>query len=313
MARQILRYPYEALTDRTDYLQIDIVSYQSVKERTGNLVSGSSSRIIGSGENSTKGLGKIDKKNLSNSSLKEDQGTIFLPMPSNIQDGNAVTYADDSLNGIAAAAADKIVDVFDTNLKPQDLAAKFDGLAGLLDKTTPEGQALLSTMNKALAAQAVGIFGGNITVDQLFARQQGEILNPNMELLFNGVTLRSFKFSFKLTPRSEKEAEQVQLIIRSLKQNMAPKTGSNQYFLKAPNIFELRYKSGITEHPFLHKFKQCALTDMSVNYTGENVYATYAGNLKSPVSMIMDLTFKELEPIYNEDYNLANSGPGVGY
>jgi len=322
MARQILRYPYEALTDKTDYLQIDIVSYQSVKERTGNLVSGSASRIIGSyrgqdstdlSVNDTSGLGKIDKKNLSNSSLKEDQGTIFLPMPSNIQDGNAVTYADDSLNGIAAAAADKIVDVFDTDLKPQDLAAKFSGLAGLLDSSTAEGKALLSTMNKALAAQAVGIFGGNITVDQLFARQQGEILNPNMELLFNGVTLRSFKFSFKLTPRSEKEAEQVQLIIRSLKQNMAPKTGSNQYFLKAPNIFELRYKSGITEHPFLHKFKQCALTDMSVNYTGENVYATYAGNLKSPVSMIMDLTFKELEPIYNEDYNLANSGPGVGY
>jgi len=44
---------------------------------------------------------------------------------------------------------------------------------------------------------------------------------------------------------------------------------------------------------------------MSVNYTGENVYATYADG--TPVSMVMTLTFKELLPVYEEDYvNRAN-------
>ena len=38
----------------------------------------------------------------------------------------------------------------------------------------------------------------------------------------------------------------------------------------------------------LNKFKQCFLTDISVNYTAEGVYATYEG--REPVSMIMDLT-----------------------
>ena len=86
--------------------------------------------------------------------------------------------------------------------------------------------------------------------------------------------------------------------------NMAPKVtsgrGTASLFLNTPNVFELRYKSGAANHPFLHRFKQCFLTDINVNYTAEGVYATYEG--REPVSMIMNLTFKELEPIYDQDY-----------
>ena len=51
----------------------------------------------------------------------------------------------------------------------------------------------------------------------------------------------------------------------------------------------------------MNRFKPCALTDISGNYTGENVYATYGDG--TPVSMIMTLTFKELVPVYEDDYN----------
>ena len=43
------------------------------------------------------------------------------------------------------------------------------------------------------------------------------------------------------------------------------------------------------------------MTDISVNYTGEGVYATY--NNGTPVSMIMNLSFKEVAPIYDIDYD----------
>ena len=150
----------------------------------------------------------------------------------------------------------------------------------------------------------VGALGGNVSINQLLARSEGQILNPNMEMLFNGPTIRNFRFSFKMTPRSREEAEQCKLIIRTMKMNMAPKVTSGRggvsLFLNTPNVFQLRYKTGFRNHPFLHKFKQCFLTDISVNYTGEGVYATYEN--REPVSMIMDLTFKELEPIYDQDY-----------
>ena len=39
---------------------------------------------------------------------------------------------------------------------------------------------------------------------------------------------------------------------------------------------------------------------MTVNYTGDGVYATYDNG--TPVSMIMTLNFQELTPVYAEDY-----------
>ena len=55
------------------------------------------------------------------------------------------------------------------------------------------------------------------------------------------------------------------------------------YFLKHQMYLNYDIKKEVRDHPFLHKFKQCFLTNVSVNYTGEGVYATYDD--ATPVSM----------------------------
>ena len=254
-------------------------------------------------------------------------GSIILQMPSNIQDGNAVDYGESKMNTLIGAAAGAIGSVINKTGEAINEGVKGDQegakntmaeLSGDLKKTLGADSSLMDaaaqfTTAKATSA-ALGALGGNVSTAQLLARETGNIFNPNMELLFNGPTLRSFNFSFKMTPRSPSEAEECKNIIRSFKLNMAPKTkntgsiGGSGVFLKTPNVFELRYKKGGREHPFLHKFKQCFLTNISVNYTGEGVYTTYDD--ATPVSMNLDLTFKELEPIYDVDYDDAG---GVGF
>ena len=54
-----------------------------------------------------------------------------------------------------------------------------------------------------------------------------------------------------------------------------------------------------------------SLSDMQVTYTGEGVYATYDD--KTPVSMVLDLSFKEIEPIYDVDYDVRPGASAVGY
>lgn len=298
---QILRYPYAALTDQTDYLQIDVLTYSrdglglvNTRGTFGNKASISGQPINGRNNNQA-----------------DVFTTVFLPMPSNIQDGNSVKYADDSLNGYVAQAINGITDIIDGGASA--IADPTKGTSQLTNgfqqlNSIITDDKVRQALNRTLAAQAVAIFGGNVTPDQILARQRGEIFNPNMELLFNGVTLRSFKFSFKMTPRNSRESTEVKQIIRLLKTKMAPKYVDTK-FLKTPDIFQLTYKKGNSEHPFLHRFKNCALTDMAVNYTGENIYATYGD--ATPVSIIMDLTFRELEPIYAEDY--TDDIGGVGY
>ena len=322
----ILRYPYDALTDKTDYLQIDIRQYQSVQEKSGSLVSGDSQRNF----NAETGL---EKTTATERPLKTN-GTIFLPIPSNVQDGNSVDFAAGNLDGLTAEVYSSVragIEGFDgvdlsKPFGPNGPASKVSELMGTLAAPlTNNAETFKKIFLAQIAAQAANIpLGGSLTRDAVFARQSGDILNQNVELLFNGVNLRSFKFSFKLTPRGPEEAKQVKLIINAFKRNMAPKLGSSDggdssnIFLSTPNVFNLTYKKGTDKHPFLHTFKQCALTDMSVNYTGEGVYATYGGSSKggegTPVSMILELGFKELEPIYDTDYNGDDDlTEGVGY
>ena len=96
---------------------------------------------------------------------------------------------------------------------------------------------------------------------------------------------------------------------------MAPKTGSNTtgagLLIEAPYVFLLKYKTGSQDHQYLNKFKPCALTSMGINYTGSCSYTTYAD--KTPVHMKLNLSFTELNPIYNEDYKEIPLSQGVGY
>ena len=309
------RYPLEALTESTDYLQFTIVEYQSVKERgSGSLVGSPGSRRIGP-------QGTRDK-------ATTILGSIILQMPSNIQDGNAVDYGESKMNTLMGAAAGvlgsgiegggEVLAAMVKGDKAEIEAAKSKMAKNMKGSVSGVDESIMDAASDFVTAKAtsaaLGALGGNVSAAQLLARQKGQIFNPNMELLFNGPTLRNFNFSFKMTPRSPEEALEVKNIIRMFKLNMAPKTkntgsvGGSGIFLKTPSVFELRYKKGAGEHPFLHKFKQCFLTNISVNYTGEGVYATYDD--ATPISMTMDLSFKELEPIYDVDYDFAD---GVGF
>ena len=308
------RYPLEALTETTDYLQLTIVEYQPTKQASGgSLVGAPGSRRIG--PNGTK-----DK-------AKKILGSIIMQMPANIQDGNAVDYGESKMNTLMGAAAGLIGSTIEGGGEAISAMLKGDkeGYQNAVNNMTGEMKNTVGTDSSIMdaAAQfanvkatsaAIGALGGNVSAADLLARQTGQIFNPNMELLFNGPTLRSFSFTFKMTPRSPAEAQECKNIIRSFKSNMAPKTkntgsiGGAGMFLKTPNVFELRYKKGNGDHPFLHKFKQCFLTNISVNYTGEGVYTTYDD--ATPVSMQIDLSFKELEPIYDVDYDDAG---GVGF
>ena len=54
------------------------------------------------------------------------------------------------------------------------------------------------------------------------------------------------------------------------------------------------------EHSFLPKIKECALTGFSMNYTPDGNYQTYENS--SMVAYEMSMSFKELEPIYHDEY-----------
>ena len=290
-----LRYPQKSIGKDDDYLEIGVIEYVANKSTLG--------------QDNLKLRSQTEAIQQSNQKAKQ---TIQLPIPSNIGDTNQVNWGDDSLNSLAIFGADQINKVLASKNIVGGGGALLNNVLGTGNKVLTQGGAQ-EAIKQAFTSALVNQLGANTTPEGLISRATGSVLNPNMELLFQGVNLRTFPFDFDFAPRDEKESNVVKEIIRIFKQSMAPRTGSNTegagLFISAPNIFLLKYKSGSQEHPYLNKFKPCALTSMGMNYTGSGSYATYAD--KTPVHMKLSLSFTELNPIYNEDYKPSDIG--VGY
>ena len=240
--------------------------------------------------------------------LEKSARFIFLPIPQQVSDAISVSYAEDTLNPLQAAGLKATAALIDN---PSELLKAGQKITDSLSQNLDPGT--ITALKAALSGQALNSLGANVSSAGIIGRATGQILQSNLELLFSGVTLRSFPFVYDFTPRDPREAEVVKGIIRTLKKAMVPKGGRDALFIKSPDVFALEYKSGNKNHPFLNSFKLCVLSDMSVNYTASGTYATYGD--ASPVHIQVQMTFKEINPVYAEDYdNLSKGGyKNVGY
>ena len=252
-----------------------------------------------------------------NSRMSRNQNIKYyveLPIPQEVSDSNTVSWGEDKMNifqlaGITAASQFQ-KDAGQSFQQALDFMQK-----GISFKGFDEGTQ--NAIRNAISGAAINQLGGNVSLSSIISRTTGQVLNSNLELLFGGVNLRSFPFSITFTPRYYEEMMEVKQIIRQLKSSMNAKgktmsAGSaSGAFLKSPDVFSLRYLHNGQDHPFLNQFKMCALTGMSVNYTNAGTYASYGDG--SPVSIRLNMTFKELNPIYSEDYDGMGESDGVGF
>ena len=227
-------------------------------------------------------------------SLVNAGGSVSLAIQSGITDSNGVGWNEQSANPIQLGAA--------------GISAQLqNGQTDVVERVISALQE--NSANKQVSSSVRSMlqlyFAGQAVNANIATKITGAIINPNLELLFNGPQLRPFTFNFKLSPRNQDESKEVKKILRFFKQNMAVRRGVKDLFLKSPNVFKIEYLyKKNTPHGGLNLFKSCALQNFSVDYTPEGSYATFyedSGN-GSMVSYNISLTFMELEPIYSDDY-----------
>jgi hypothetical protein len=233
----------------------------------------------------------------------EIKGSVTLPIQPSITDANTVEWGGENLNPLQAFGA------------AVAYGAQTD-IAGAAQQLGNETERLFRDSNFKNAAR-IFLAGKAVGVNGLLSRIGGAVLNPNMELLFQGPQLRPFSFTFRLSPRDRDEAKQVKYIIRFFKQNMSIKNTADNIFLKAPNIFEIKYINGVTgnDHTSLNRIKRCALQSCSVDYTPDGSYMTFndPDSGHPMTSYNLTLQFQELEPVTEKDYNDLNDLNAIGY
>jgi hypothetical protein len=250
---------------------------------------------------------------------KEIRGTLILPIPQSLPiNSQSAAWGQGQLSGLTAALVGAGQDVIESGNPFEGLAK---GVASFITKATSSAQTGLGqkTIQNFFATQAVqqllgqdqNLFG------EILSRETGAVINENIELLFRGVSLREgFSLAFDLAPRDADEARNIKEMVSFLKLEMSPRKGTKSgaaggLFLTAPSVFKVQYMSGGKPHPYLNRFKICALQNLALNFTGSNTYATYSDG--TPVHMQLSLQFQELTPIYAEDYESTEGKTGVGY
>lgn len=270
--KEIYYYPTSIQKNGQDFIKFDIIKYQTTK---------------------------IDKKNSSsiqekNYTKQESLATIILPIQPSITDRNLVEWGNNPLN-------------------PVELAG-YSLMSGKLDDVTSILGQLGDTVTKDENVKAITLYLKQkaINVEGLISRFGGAIVNPNLELIFQGPTLRPFNFTFRLSPRNDEEAIQVISIIRAFKEAMAPQSTTGGLFLATPNVFNISYHTIYRTkgednkekpHPSLNKIKTCALQSCDVDYTPDGSYMTFNNEKRTMTSYNLTLQFIELEPVTSKDYD----------
>ena len=282
------RYPLNKDSKPFDYLQVSALEYRPQQFTSEKSKSQRQS-----------GLGITEEAEARSMKLI---GSVFLPMQPGLQESNSVGWNQDSINAIQAAGANMVGSAVEGASESVTEAAK-----GFATATGDEAKSLLKNVD---SRDVAGYFAGQAVGANVLGRTTGQIVNPNLELLFSGPSLRSFNYTYRFTPREDKEAQEIKKIIKFFKKNMAPKKGKKgKLFLESPNVFKLKYffKNG-EEHPFLNKIKKCALQSCTVQYTPDGSYMTYDDG--SMTAYELSLGFKELNPIYAEEIEIDSNDMG---
>lgn len=260
-----------------------------------------------------------------NDRIEQAIGTVFLPMPAGIQDVKAVSWGQGNLNTFNAAIASKYGNdpVNFKSILSSVLGGALAGMAGAQTAAAfneytealntiggnPAGNALIGA---GLVDKITNFLGFGVDAETILARGAGIVSNQNTELLFQGPGLRTFSVAYKMTARSRTEAAMIRKIIRFFKQVSSPKkvrggAGSASLFLGTPDVFSIEFlTTGNREIPGVSRFKTCALTQITTDYTPDRQWMAFEDG--QPVSTTIMLQFAELEPIYENDYQRRVDG-----
>ena len=135
----------------------------------------------------------------------------------------------------------------------------------------------------------------------------GGAVNPRTDTLFGNVEYRTHDFTFKLIPRSKKEADDIDTILNVLHFYSLPDygTGTGNFFIGYPYEFVIT----MFNEKHINKIDRSVLTSLSVDHAGGDRVA-FAGDYY-PAATALTLSFKEVRLLGRDSEVIFRGDAGV--
>jgi len=281
------RYPETSFDNQTDYVKCTFYDYNPPFSTEGE-----------SGAAPT-----LDAYNASANNLGTPGATVHLYMPEDMEGEYGGTWGDQNISNFAAGALGSFGKAAGGDLG-KSIGSGFGAIKAMTENALTKGTAAAKLLQEGLGAANFG----SLTVNDIFSVTTGQVLNPNTEVLYKGPKMRNFSLNFKMAPRNSTEAEQIQKIIYAFKYATLPRYGGagddNLSFVRVPQIVDVSFMKGNSEHPWVTQFKPSVITSFQVSYTPDGAWATLPNG--SPVATSLKISFQELKMVYADE--LSDSG-----
>jgi hypothetical protein len=243
---------------------------------------------------------------------------IYDIIPFSLEGGSTWSFSD-LMGGGSSNFLDKVTNFFDDftkNLNLSSLTAPLSEQKAEISLYIPDsvtfdysaqyGEVILNPLAAGNALENLpGIIGGvankvaavaSSDVGKLFLRSQGLAINPNQQLMFDSIPLRTFSFEFVFMPKSKQETDDVKKIIEAFKMYSRPRTveGSYGMIFVPPSIFKIDFRFLNGRNQYINKVADSVVENVEIDYT-PNGWSTHQDG--SPVNIKMKVQFKELSLI----------------
>lgn len=119
---------------------------------------------------------------------------------------------------------------------------------------------------------------------------------------------RTYAYEWKLHPKNASESRMIRSIYHGIKRGMHPTRFDSKLAFRFPHVFFLGFYPNADMLP---KFKPAVITSCLVDYQGNNPAPTFYRETEAPESIILRLSFLELEVWISENFrNAAARTPG---
>ena len=122
----------------------------------------------------------------------------------------------------------------------------------------------------------------------------GVAVNPQLQLLYEGLNFREYQLAFTFTPYSQQEAQAVTNIIKAFKEYAAPRIvpGAGGMLFIPPAVFQPKFYFDGQLNPNVNQVTESVLTSIDVNY-GQNGWSTF--NDGTPTQTTLTMQFQETQ------------------
>lgn len=316
-----LSYPTEKVyEDHTDYVKFKFVKYNPPFATLGK------QEFVNKDGKETRALKSGEALNIYNNSIGDfvdaKLPSIMMYMPEDIGASYGANWGGKGFTNTGADMLRQGGTLLNSGSAVDSIGSTLQNMGNAMTR----GQALLASGIAGAMNALPGKIGGSVDANDVLGGIGGVILNPNAELLFSGFELRNFGLSFKMAPRSEKEAVVIRDICTTFKRASLPHFGAapgntlnnafnkeknvseqnnNRNYIGVPNLCIVEFMKGKSPHPYLSQFKPCAIKEVNITYTPDGQYSTYRDG--SPVATGLTLSFLESKLVYSNEISYGGA------